>query len=202
MHKFQPGPNRVNNFLHFPDLWVWFSTIFCIFRIYGHGFQKILQIYGYTFEKFLQIYGWCFYDLNGTTPLETQVPPPGQRSRLNVGRNFSSQRIVESWNELPEEIVNCMTVLHFEKLYDSFHCKFKHNFYGSLGCKRRILLFNIVIIFIIASSYFAVPFFDGRPPPLRLPSGASGSSSFTSVVFKRGRILDLRLLLIRQVSSA
>ena len=36
-----------------------------------------------------------------------------QRSRLNVRRNFFSQRIVKSWNELPEEIVNCTTVLHF-----------------------------------------------------------------------------------------
>ena len=27
-----------------------------------------------------------------------------QRSRLNVRRNFFSQRIVESWNTLPEEI--------------------------------------------------------------------------------------------------
>ena len=67
-----------NNSLHFPDLWVWFSTIFCIFRIYGYGFQKILQIYGYTFEKFLQICGWYFCDLNGTTPyLGNSSYPPG-----------------------------------------------------------------------------------------------------------------------------
>ena len=51
-----------------------------------------------------------------------------QRSRLNVRRNFFSQRIVESWNELPEEIVKCTTVLHFETLYDSFHCERKYNF--------------------------------------------------------------------------
>ena len=51
-----------------------------------------------------------------------------QRSRLNVRRNFFSQRVVESWNALPEEIVNCTTVLHFEKLYDSFHCECKYNF--------------------------------------------------------------------------
>ena len=51
-----------------------------------------------------------------------------QRSRLNVRRNFFSQRIVESWNALPEEIVNCTTVLHFEKLYDSFHFECKYNF--------------------------------------------------------------------------
>ena len=51
-----------------------------------------------------------------------------QRSRLNVKGNFFSQRIVESWNALPEEIVNCTTVLHFEKFYDSFHCERKYNF--------------------------------------------------------------------------
>ena len=51
-----------------------------------------------------------------------------QRSRLNVRRNFFSQRIVESWNALPEQIVNCTTVLHFEKLYDRFHCERKYNF--------------------------------------------------------------------------
>ena len=51
-----------------------------------------------------------------------------QRNRLNVRRNFFSQRIVESWNVLPEEIVNCATVMHFEKLYDSLHCERKYNF--------------------------------------------------------------------------
>ena len=44
------------------------GELFWHFRIYGYGFQQILQIYGYTFEKFLRIYGWYFYDLNGTTP--------------------------------------------------------------------------------------------------------------------------------------
>ena len=149
-----------NYFSHFPDLWVWFSEN-----------SPDLWVVLLRFE-------WH-------NPVSWKLklpPPPGQRSRLNAGRNFSSQRIVESRNELPEEIVNCMTVLHFEKLYDSFHCKFKYNSHGSLGCKRRFLLLNIVIIFIIVSSYFAVPFFDGLPPPLRLPSGASGfRSQITSI---------------------
>ena len=72
-----------------------------------------------------------------------------QRSRLNVRRNFFSQRIVESWNALPEEIVSCTTVLHFEKLYDSFHCERKYNFNGFIGCKPCTPLFKISLLLLL-----------------------------------------------------
>lgn len=69
-----------------------------------------------------------FFKLSTTKTRGHELKLFKQRNRLNVRRNFFSQRIVKSWNELPEEIVNCTTVLHFEKLYDSFHCEHKYNF--------------------------------------------------------------------------
>ena len=31
---------------------------------------------------------------------------------------FFSQRIINDWNKLPGEVVNCSTVIEFEKKYD------------------------------------------------------------------------------------
>ena len=45
---------------------------------------------------------------------------------MNLGQHFFSQRIVESWKTLPEDIVSSSTVLNFENFYDSFH--YQHKF--------------------------------------------------------------------------
>ena len=69
-----------------------------------------------------------FFKLNANNTRGHKLKLFKQRSQLNVRRNFFSQRIVESWNELPKEIVNCTTVLDFEKLYDRFHGDHKYDF--------------------------------------------------------------------------
>ena len=40
-----------------------------------------------------------------------------QRSRLEVRRNFFSQRIVDSWNNIPPVIKDTKTVNSFKRLY-------------------------------------------------------------------------------------
>ena len=40
-----------------------------------------------------------------------------QRSRLEVRRNFFSQRIVDSWNNIPPVIKDTITVNSFKRLY-------------------------------------------------------------------------------------
>ena len=42
------------------------------------------------------------------------------RSRLELRRNFFSQRIVNIWNELPEYIVEAETVNAFKNRFDKF----------------------------------------------------------------------------------
>jgi ribonucleases P/MRP protein subunit RPP40 len=43
------------------------------------------------------------------------------KCRLDVRKNFYSQRIIKEWNCLPASIVEAKDVIHFEKLFDSLH---------------------------------------------------------------------------------
>ena len=61
-------------FLHFPDLWLYFAIkIHLLVSCFGiSGFIgiifKILQIYAYYLQKISTDLWWYSYDLNGTTP--------------------------------------------------------------------------------------------------------------------------------------
>ena len=64
-----------NNVQHFPDLWVWLSRIFNIFRIYGYGFFgkinllvsifRISESMGMIFRKFSGFLGILFRKFSG-----------------------------------------------------------------------------------------------------------------------------------------
>ena len=41
-----------------------------------------------------------------------------EKCRLNIRKQFYSQRVVNDWNRLPSDVVNAKDVLTFEKLYD------------------------------------------------------------------------------------
>ena len=41
-----------------------------------------------------------------------------ERSRLNIRKYFFSQRVVNGWNSLPEEVVTAHTVNGFKNAYD------------------------------------------------------------------------------------
>ena len=41
-----------------------------------------------------------------------------KRCSSNLRKMFFSQRIINDWNKLPGEVVNCSTVIEFEKKYD------------------------------------------------------------------------------------
>ena len=43
------------------------------------------------------------------------------KCRLDVRKNFYSQRIIKEWNCLPASIVEAKDVIHFEKIFDSLH---------------------------------------------------------------------------------
>ena len=43
------------------------------------------------------------------------------RSRLNIRKNFFSQRVINKWNELPEVIINASSVNNFKNLYDKHY---------------------------------------------------------------------------------
>ena len=75
------------------------GPFFCVFKI----MKGIVDLNYTTFFKL---------STNNTRGHELKILK--QKSRLNVGENFFSQRIVEAWNELPEETVNCTTVLHLK----------------------------------------------------------------------------------------
>lgn len=69
-----------------------------------------------------------FFKLSTTKTRGHELKLFKQRNRLNVRQKFFSQRIVDSWNKLPEYIVSSSTIINFEKLYDSFHYGSKFNF--------------------------------------------------------------------------
>ena len=41
-----------------------------------------------------------------------------ERSKLELRRNFFSQRVVSYWNNLPSDVVNVETVNNFKNAYD------------------------------------------------------------------------------------
>lgn len=43
------------------------------------------------------------------------------RSRLEIRKNFFSQRVVNKWNGLPDEVVNATSVNSFKNLYDKYY---------------------------------------------------------------------------------
>ena len=70
--------------------------------------------YDSQLPKFLQIYN-CNYNTRGH-----QLKLVHQTYKTKVRENFFSNRIVNMWNDLPEDIVVSKTVDHFEKLLDKF----------------------------------------------------------------------------------
>ena len=50
------------------------------------------------------------------------------KCRLDVRKNFYSQRIVKEWNCLPSNIVEAKDVITFEKLFDRLHGDSKFEF--------------------------------------------------------------------------
>ena len=63
-------------------------------------------------EQFLK-FGDRHYELRGHT-----MKLGKERSRLEIRRNFFSQRVVNCWNSLPSEVVNVKTVNNFKNTYD------------------------------------------------------------------------------------
>ena len=50
------------------------------------------------------------------------------KCRLDVRKNFYSQRIVKDWNSLPANMVEAKDVITFEKLFDRIHGGYKFEF--------------------------------------------------------------------------
>ena len=46
-----------------------------------------------------------------------------RRSKLEVRRNFFSQRIVDKWNKLPQEVIDSPSTNAFKNRYDKFYRK-------------------------------------------------------------------------------
>jgi hypothetical protein len=44
------------------------------------------------------------------------------RSRLNLRKNFFSQRVINDWNKLPEEVISAQSVDVFKKRIDESEC--------------------------------------------------------------------------------
>ena len=40
-----------------------------------------------------------------------------RRSRLNIRKNFFCNRVVDNWNDLPEEVISCDNVLHLKDFW-------------------------------------------------------------------------------------
>src|SRR5207244_8933381 len=45
------------------------------------------------------------------------------KSRLDIHKNFFSQRVVNAWNKLPTEVVEATSVNMFKNRYDKYQCK-------------------------------------------------------------------------------
>jgi hypothetical protein len=60
-----------------------------------------------------------FFTLNGATIMRGNDKKLFQRQcRTNVRNNFFSNRTVASWNDLPNNVVNCTSTLAFKTQYD------------------------------------------------------------------------------------
>ena len=52
------------------------------------------------------------------------------RSKLEVRKNFFSQRVVSEWNNLPTEVVEATSVNIFKNRYDKFKKEKKDEWYS------------------------------------------------------------------------
>ena len=62
-----------------------------------------------------------FFKLNNNKTRGHRFKIVLNKCRLNVRKNFYSQRVIQEWNSLPADIVEAKDVITFEKLFDSLH---------------------------------------------------------------------------------
>ena len=62
-----------------------------------------------------------FFELNtGSRTRGHKFKLAKQRSRLEIRRNYFSQRVVNNWNKLPDNVINASTVNTFKNRLDKF----------------------------------------------------------------------------------
>lgn len=103
-------------------------TLYLPTSAYSKEWGEMILVFKITKKGIVNSNYEKLYKLNTTQTRGNELKLFNQKNRLNVRRKLFSQWMVELWNKLKDDIVNCTKVLQFEKLYDCLCYERRYNF--------------------------------------------------------------------------